>query len=122
MSETKVMEVGSGNGPRVTDVDIEKAIVSEHYFTAAEGVAGELHSHVSAEHPIVDCRDIPASLNLLTCCVLVMDNGFTVIGHSACASPENFNQEVGRKIAREKAVEQMWPLLGFRLRDKLHSV
>jgi hypothetical protein len=61
----------------------------------------------------------PAALGLLTFCVLVLRNGFTVTGESACASPENFDAEIGRKIAREKAIEKVWPLLGFRLRDEL---
>ena len=37
----------------------------------------------------------------LTVCVLTLMNGFTVTGESACASPENFNQEIGNKIAFE---------------------
>ena len=52
-------------------------------------------------------------------CVLRLKNGFTVTGESACASPENFNAEIGRKIARENAVNKVWSHLGFRLRDKL---
>ena len=44
---------------------------------------------------------------------------FTVTGEGACASPENFNAEIGRKIARQKAIDKVWPLLGFRLRDRL---
>ena len=40
-------------------------------------------------------------------------------GASACASPENFNAEIGRRIARENAEREIWPLLGFRLRDEL---
>ena len=51
--------------------------------------------------------------------MLVLRNGFTVVGHSACVSPENFDADVGRKIARQNAVDQIWPLLGFRLRDSL---
>jgi hypothetical protein len=51
----------------------------------------------------------------------VLRNGFTVTGESACASPENFNAEIGRKIARENAVAKVWPLLGFALRQKLHE-
>lgn len=66
--------------------------------------------------------DTPISLDLLTFCVLVCKNGFTVVGESACASPENFDAEIGRKIARQKAVEKLWPLLGFRLRDALHEI
>ncbi|WP_339109242.1 Gp49 family protein [Thioclava sp. GXIMD4216] len=55
----------------------------------------------------------------LTVCCLMLKNGFTVTGESACASPENFNSEIGRKIARSNAREKIWPLLGFRLRDQL---
>lgn len=56
-----------------------------------------------------------------TVCQIVMHNGFGVIGESACASPENFNAEIGRKIAFANAREKMWPFLGFRLRDQLFS-
>ncbi|MEP2782145.1 MAG: Gp49 family protein [Pseudoruegeria sp.] len=55
----------------------------------------------------------------LTICCLTLKNGFTVTGESACASPENFNEEIGRKIARSNAREKIWPLLGFRLRDEI---
>ncbi|WP_305968555.1 MULTISPECIES: Gp49 family protein [unclassified Mameliella] len=55
----------------------------------------------------------------LTICALTLKNGFTVTGESACASPENFNAELGRKIAHANAREKLWPLLGFRLRDQL---
>lgn len=55
----------------------------------------------------------------LTVCCLLLQNGFTVTGESACASPENFDPEIGRKIARENARNKIWPLLGFRLKDQL---
>ena len=95
--------------PRVTPDDIEANIASEHYFTAWDGASLQLDGP----------SDIPASLRLLTFCVLVLRNGFTVTGESACASPENFDAELGHKIARQKAVAKVWPLLGFRLRDQL---
>lgn len=57
----------------------------------------------------------------LTFCVLVLRNGFTVTGESACASPENFDAEIGRRIARENAVQKIWPLLGFALKERLHT-
>ena len=59
------------------------------------------------------------ALSLLTFCVLVLRNGFTVTGESACASPENFDAEVGRKIARQNAVQKIWPLMGYELRSQL---
>ena len=55
----------------------------------------------------------------LTVCCLTLKNGFAVTGESACASPENFNAEIGKGIARRNARENIWPLLGFRLRDEL---
>jgi hypothetical protein len=61
----------------------------------------------------------PSALKLLTFCVLVLRNGFTVTGESACASPENFNAEIGRKIARQNAISKVWPLMGYELRSKL---
>lgn len=59
------------------------------------------------------------ALSLLTFCVLVLRNGFTVTGESACASPENFDTEIGRTIARQNAVQKIWPLMGYALKDKL---
>lgn len=56
----------------------------------------------------------------VTVCCLLLENGFTVIGESACASPENFDEEVGRRIARTKAREQIWILEGYLLKDKLY--
>ena len=55
----------------------------------------------------------------LTVCCLTLKNGFTVTGESACALPENFDAEIGQKIAKAKARDKIWPLLGFRLRDQL---
>ena len=98
--------------PRVTPADIEANIASEHYFTAGQGIAGRCYREVSALHS-------PGQLELLTFCVLVLRNGFTVTGESACASPENFDAEIGRRIARENAVQKIWPLLGYELRSKL---
>lgn len=102
--------------PRVTPDDIEANIVSTFYFTAQQGAekaardngsyaAGEPHEGVA--------------LSLLTFCVLVLRNGFTVTGESACASPENFDAELGRKIARQNAVSKVWPLMGYALKQKL---
>ncbi len=100
------------NAPRVTPADIEANITSEFYFTAADGVecaSGHRPNSVRAG----------TALGLLTFCVLVLKNGFTVTGESACASPENFDAELGRKIARQNAVAKIWPLMGYALRTKL---
>lgn len=102
--------------PRVTPDDIKANIVSEYYFTAADGYVGD-----RATKTIEDAWDVeaPDALGLLTFCVLVLKNGFTVTGESACASPENFDADLGRKIAREKAVDKIWPLMGYALKERL---
>jgi len=55
----------------------------------------------------------------LTVCCLTLSNGFTVTGESACASPENFNEEIGKKIAFEQARNKIWMLEGYLLKQKL---
>lgn len=55
----------------------------------------------------------------LTLCVLTLRNGFTVVGESACASPENFDIELGRRIARDNAKNKIWALQGYALRNTL---
>lgn len=92
------------NAPRVTPQMIENVIAAEYTFTAADATK--------------DCPQLP-SLSLLTICVLVLKNGFTVTGESACASPENFDAELGAKIARQHARDKIWALEGYALRERL---
>lgn len=82
------------NAPRVTLERIEQVIAKEEYFRLT---------------------------GTLTVCVLTLANGFTVTGESACASPENFNEEIGNKIARENAKQKIWALEGYLLRQRLHD-
>jgi hypothetical protein len=159
-TENAIILAGANVAPRITPADIAANIVSEHYFTAADGIAGaaingddavnrfltwpvpadvypdgspgkpgrtgtnlltahqarDMLSHVSAFE-----AQAP-SLGMLTFCVLVLRNGYTVTGESACASPENFNAEIGRRIARENAVANVWPLMGYELRSQLAAM
>ena len=103
--------------PRVTPADVEENIVSEHYFTARDGRRGAIvdGTYVGREKPQPEESDL-ATLDLLTFCVLVLQNGFTVTGESACASPENFDADLGRKIARQNAIDKVWPLMGYALK------
>ena len=105
----RLIQTKGKTAARVTPQDIERAITSEHYFTAGQAVEQQTAPH----------EQIPTSLYLLTFCVLTLRNGFTVTGESACASPENFDVQIGRAIARDNAVQKIWPLLGYELRTKL---
>ena len=100
------------SAPRVTLADIDENISSEHYFTAGDGIAGVCIRQARTLHS-------PTALELLTFCVLVLKNGLTVTGESACASPENFNAEIGKKIARQNAVAKIWPLMGYAPKERL---
>lgn len=102
--------------PRVTPDHIKILIRSEAYFTATDG-ANSPNAHVMSEY--VEGERILAPLDCLTFCVLVLKNGFTVTGESACASPENFDPEIGRKIARENAINKVWMLEGYLLKQRL---
>lgn len=99
--------------PRITPDDIEANIIGEYYFTAAEGA-----EFAKQAGRIIEVDDNIA-LSLLTFCVLVLRNGFTVTGESACTSPENFDAELDRKIARQNAINKVLPLMGYGLRSKL---
>lgn len=101
--------------PRITPQHINSVIVGEHYFTAGDGYAGAAALTIAEG----DTISPPPQLDLLTFCVLVLKNGFTVTGESACASPENFDPEIGRKIARDNAVNKIWMLEGYLLKQSL---
>jgi hypothetical protein len=98
MEEAKVEEQIKAKGltaPRITPADIDASIAAEAY-------------HV-----------FPGTQT--TVCCLTLHNGFTVTGESACASPENFNAELGRNISRDHARDKIWALEGYRLKQKLHE-
>jgi hypothetical protein len=98
-------------GPRVSLADIQEAISAEYSF-----VLGAALSELGC--PTVNDYD---GTHVLTLHAIVMRNGFVVIGKSAPASPENFNAELGAKFAKEDAMRQLWPLMGFSLRDRLQD-
>ena len=105
--------------PRVMPADLEDNIVTEVYFTAADGATGQNAILIETHGNDPDIQATHDSLKLVTFCVLRLKNGFTVVGESACASPENFDAELGRKIARENAKQKLWPLMGYELKSKL---
>ena len=92
--ENEIQEKGL-TAPRVTPERLEEVIVSEQFYV------------------------FPGTT--FTACLLSLENGYTVLGESACASSENFNVELGRKIARSNAVNKIWQLEGYLLKQKLHE-
>lgn len=114
--EQMIKDKGADKAPRITPDDIEANIAREVYFTAEDGHIGAYSWETGR---VMGRATRKGPLDLLTFCVLVLRNGFTVTGESACASPENFNSEIGRRIARQNAVEKLWPLMGYELKCRL---
>jgi hypothetical protein len=96
----------------MNDLDIENEIQAKG-LTAPRITLDDIENTIDSEGFHV----FPGTT--LTVCCLKLKNGFTVTGESACASPENFDQELGRKIARENARQKIWALEGYLLRDRL---
>lgn len=97
--------------PRVTLDDIKAAIAQTYFATGwdlSDGGRGLTEEQTN-------------SVAVLTVCLLVMKNGYTVIGKAAPASPENYNSEIGNKFAYEDAVRQLWPLMGYTLKERLNG-
>lgn len=101
--------------PRITPEHLDSQIIRADYFVPGDVIA--LQAHVYG-HKLTS---VPAALACLSICVLTLRNGFTVTGESACASPENFDAELGRKIAYRNARDKIWALEGYVLRTQLHA-
>lgn len=89
VTETELKALSTA--PRVTEEELEANIVKTTFFNHG----------------------------LLTLCVLDLKNGFMVVGESACASPENYNKEIGERLAFSDAKKKIWPLMGYALRERL---
>lgn len=100
----------------MTDDAIIEAEIQRKGLTAPRITPDMLDMEIAAE----DYHVFPRTQ--LTVCCLTLRNGFTVTGESACASPENFNQELGEQIAFRNARDKIWAYLGFRLKDKLGGI
>lgn len=68
---------------------------------------------------IVDI-DYDNAFHTVTICNILLDNGFSVRGESACVDPENFDAEIGKKLAYDNAFRKLWPLFGFLLAESLN--
>lgn len=98
--------------PRVTLADLKASIREWYHVNGLEAVNHAVPAGNPAPHP----------LSVLSLCILVLHNGWTVVGKSAPASVQNFNPEIGKDLAFKDALTQIWPLMGFELRCRLHQL
>lgn len=92
------------NAPRLTPAHIDSQIAAEYTFRVSDVLTDV------PQHPSLGC---------LTVCVMILQNGFIVTGESACASPENYDADIGSKIARDNARNKIWAFEGYTLRNHL---
>lgn len=95
----------------ITKEYIESLIRSEFYFTAADGVLGASE---------MGCKPAGRAdvLNRFTICMLVLENGHTILGESCCVNPAIYDKAKGEAYARENAIEKIWGLEGYLLRQR----
>lgn len=96
----------------MNDQDIEKEILNK-CLTAPRVTPEHLNSVIANEQYYV----FPGTT--FTSCLLTLSNGFNVHGESACASPENFDYDLGKSIAKENAKNKIWVLEGYLLKDQI---
>lgn len=123
------------NENKVTLESIEELIVFERFFTLDKAVFQGFYEQYNDDGTIniqdgyeyftamineSAGMDVFSRISCMTVCMLVLKNGCVVIGKSSCVDPNNFDAEIGARIAREDAIEQIWPLLGYELLTKLN--
>lgn len=101
---------------RVSLADIEANIMFERIETADALMGGW---GLFTGYVTTDNISAMNALSTLTICIMVLRNGFTVIGKAAPADPENYDRALGRKFAREDAIRQIWPLMGYAKKQEL---
>ena len=56
-----------------------------------------------------------------TICLLTLENGFVVVGKSACVDPAEFDSAIGQSIARSNAIDKVWELEGYLLAQRIYE-
>lgn len=98
--------------PRVTLLAVQESIVGEVYIVPTD-------ENINQENAFASGKFDAEQVKRTTLCILTLRNGFTVTGiNHGPVSAANFDRELGRQLARQKAVEQIWPLLGYQLKQQ----
>ena len=93
-------------GPRVTKGELEANVAGYGVFNV---------------HEALTALGVPAleATKLLTIAVVTTQNGFTVVGESACAWPANYDKDIGQRLALSDAKGKLWALMGYELKSKV---
>lgn len=94
-------------------------MTDQELASALASLPGE---HVTAEYMLSRITEIQYRRfgETLTLCHIVLDNGYSVRGESACVDPANYREDIGQKLAHDDAFRKLWPLFGFLLAEGRH--
>lgn len=95
---------------KVTMADLEAQVKSQFFFTARDGVYRNEMAGSDA-----------AALSHVMICVLILHNGLKLVGvNTGSVDPRDYNADMAMKMARADAINQLWPMLGFQLKEQLY--
>ena len=114
--EIDMASAAVATAPRVTLDMIKDSIMVTYYIDGQRIAQHASHTDVSGKQV-----PFPPNLEVFTVCMVVVRNGFIVLGKSAPASPENYNSDIGRQFAYDDAIKQLWQLQGYALRETLYQ-
>jgi hypothetical protein len=111
--ETEAASAAHYKAPRISLSDIEAEILCVAYMDG-----GNFLTHATIVER--DDKTVPPDAHAVTICMVTLKNGWVLVGMSAPASPENFDAAHGRKLAYDRCIMQIWPLMGYTLKEQLH--
>lgn len=91
----KMIQAAGATAPRLTPDDIQAVIADESYVLLENTTT--------------------------TICYLTLENGFVVTGESACISPGNFDQKIGCEVAYKQAVDKIWMLEDYLMKQRIYD-
>lgn len=106
------------NIDQISDAEVER-IVREKGLNAPRVTLEDINNNI---RNVEFVKYISFTGQILRWAVITTMNGFAVTGKPSCAvSQANDNAEIGERIALENARNELWPLMGYVLREKLHN-
>lgn len=105
------------DSPRTDDAGLEQTLIRQSVaprVSLADLEANIVHADI--------VKHVAPSGQVLRWAVLTTRSGFAVTGRpSASVSPANDDAAIGERLAIENAKNELWPLMGYQLREQLHQ-
>ena len=102
--------------PRTDDAGIEQAIVAKN-LTAPRVTPADIAENIAH---IEYVKHVSKGGQVLRWAVITTKSGYAVVGNpSVAVSPANDTEEIGQAVAFENSKNEMWPLMGYALKERL---